>query len=273
MSWLFAQAWLTGVLLAALLPLLGVVLLLRQQVFLGAAIAQSANLGIAVALAAGLGTAAGAGHRLEAAAPLLSGLLFSAATCAFAMRALSAGESSHEARAAFVFLFASSAALLLLSGSPHGSHEVQRLMLSSLLGANALDVVVSALLLAATVAAALLWPRRVLLWATDPASARAYGYRVGAIDVAAGAWIGGAIGFAIHGTGMPFTFGCTVLPVLFAREVATSLRAVLVLAPLVGAAAFALAWWIGDRLDLPPGQCVVVVLALLAAMARAVRRR
>ena len=50
-SWdLFSQAYMTAWLIALLLSLVGVLVVARDQIFLGAAVSQAATLGIAVAL-------------------------------------------------------------------------------------------------------------------------------------------------------------------------------------------------------------------------------
>jgi ABC-type Mn2+/Zn2+ transport system permease subunit len=167
-----------------------------------------------------------------------------------------------------MFLFAGSGAMVLLADAPHGLHEVQRLMLSSLLGASQADVLVASGLLAATAAAVLAFRRRLLLWAMDPPSAQVYGTSLVRQDLLVGAWAGGVIGFAIHATGLTFTFGCTVLPVLFVRELAGSLTVALWLAPAVGGCGYVASFVLADRLDLPPGQCCVAVLGGAVAIAR-----
>lgn len=264
---LFGDAVATGVLLAAALPWFGVVLVLRQQLFLAAAIGQGANLGIAVALWAGLGGAAvGAAH--DESVALGAGVCAGAATAIAAMRALSRRGSSLEARAAWMFLCGGSGAMLLLADAPHGLQEVQRLQLSSLLGASASDVWVSAGLVSIAAAALWRWRRLLLAWAMDPATVQAHGGSVLRLDVLVGGAIGGAIGFSIHATGLPFTFGVAVLPVLLLRELAGSLAAVLGWAPVVGAGGFLAAFWLADRADLPPGQATVVLLGAAVVAAR-----
>ena len=270
---LFGDALCTGLLLAMVLPLLGIVLVLRQQMFLAAAIGQSANCGLAVAIWAGLGGHAAVGHAHGESLGLLVGLGFAVASAVLSLRALSLGGTSPEARAVWMFLCGGSAAMLLLAEAPHGLQEVQRLMLSSLLGASPADVWIAAGLLLVSVAALQRYRRRLLLWAIDPLTAQVHGTSVGWLDVLVGCWLGLALGFAIHATGLVFTFGTTILPVLVAREVAPSLRAVLWSAPAVGGLAYALAFWLGDRFDLPPGQCTVAVLGAAALLARVVCRR
>lgn len=269
---LFGDAILTGALLAAALPLLGVVLVLRHQLFLTASIGQAATLGIAFAWWLGAGDEHGDGH----AATLAAGGAFAMATAIAAMRALSVGDAVVEARAVSVFLVAGSASMLLSANSAHGTHGIQLLLLSSVLGASASDVVIAAVLLAALVVAIARHWRRLLAWAIDPRFAQVCGSSVARLDFAVGAVIGAAIAFAIHATGLVFTFGATVLPVLVVRNAAPSLAAVVVSAPLVGAAGFGGGFLIGDRTDLPPGQVAIVVMASLVPVGSALawlRRR
>ncbi|MBL8751630.1 MAG: metal ABC transporter permease [Planctomycetes bacterium] len=265
---LFGDAIVVGALLAALLPLLGVLLVLRHQMFLAASIGQAATLGIAFAWCIG----GGDGHGDTSVAALAAGQSLAMATAIAAMRALSVRDAAFEARAAWTFLFAGSASMLLLANAPHGAHGVQRLVLSSVLGASRTDVVGAAVLLAIVVVALSWRGRGLLAWAIDPPFAQVVGTPVLAYDLVVGAFVGFAIGFAIQATGLAFTFGATVLPVLAARVLAASLASLLWLAPAVGVAAFGGGFWFGDRADVPPGQSAVVVAAVAVPLAVAIRR-
>ncbi len=267
---LFGDAMVVGLLLAAVLPLLGVVLVLRQQTFVAAAIGQSANLGIAVTvwLAAWLGD--GHGHA-EGLAPFGAGVA-AVVTAGLAMRALSTQNSTLEARSAFWFVVGGSAAMLLLAPLPHGQHTVQRLFLSSLLAVQPHDVWLAA---GAALAVGVGWgrlPRRLLLWATDPKTAAAHGLGVARWDWLVGAATGLVLGHAIFTAGLLFSFGTTILPVLVARELASSLRGVVFAAPLLGVVAQVAAFSIAHRLDLPPGQTAVVVQGAMVVLAMALAR-
>jgi ABC-type Mn2+/Zn2+ transport system permease subunit len=125
-------------------------------------------------------------------------------------------------------------------------------------------VTAAVLLLLATVALAFARDR-ILLWTIDPEGARVLGVRTARWDVAVGAAIGVATGFAIHAAGLLFTFGATVLPVLVARRLGRSLAGVLLLAPLLGLGATFAGLVAGHSWDLPPGQSAVAVMALLLA--------
>ncbi len=96
----------------------------------------------------------------------------------------------------------------------------------------------------------------------------AYGTSVLACDLLVGAYAGFVIGYAVYATGLLFTFGMTVLPVLCAREVAGSLRAGARLALLFGSTAPVAGLLCAHRFDLPPGQATVALLGALALLLR-----
>jgi ABC-type Mn2+/Zn2+ transport system permease subunit len=267
-SWeLFGDALLGGAALACVLPWFGVALVARQQTFVAAAVAQAGNLGTAMVLrlSAWFGVHAhGDGGWLGT----LGGMLGAVVAAIAALRALSARGSTLEARSAFLFLFGGSLSLLLLADLPHGAQVLQRSWLSSLL---AIDGALVPWLLAGAVAVAavvLLRTRALSAWATDPRAAAAHGLPVARFDVGVGVALGVALGAAVALAGLVFAFGLAVLPVLIARDLARSLRGVVVLAPLLGVSAFVLGFLLAHRLDLPPGQATVAVLGCGVLAAR-----
>ncbi len=265
---LFGDALLGGLLLASVLPLLGIVLVLRQQMFVAAAIGQAANFGIATTMV-GVAMVTG-GHAHEVGAAAFGGLLAAVLASIAALRAMSARASTLEARSAWVFLVGGSASLLLLADAPHGAQALQRLFLSSLLAIEPRDLAALCVAAAVVIALALRFGHAVLAWAIDPRTAAAHGCRLLRMDLLVGSVLGSVLGLAMHTTGLVFTFGLTVLPVLAVRELAPSLRAVLFGAPLLGLAGQALAFGVAHRFDLPPGQVAVVVFGGIAALARAI---
>jgi len=272
---LFGDALATGLLLAIVLPWFGVLLVLRQQLFLAAAIGQAANAGIAMAMAGAATLAAvhvhsGGGDRWWL---FVSGSLLAMLTAVMAMRALSVRHSTLEAGSAWVFLVGGAGAMLVLADAPHGLQELQRLFLSSLLAAGPADVWIAAA--GVLVAGSWLWarPRQLLAWALEPRTAAAHGGAVRRHDLLVGAGLGLVFTHAILATGLMFTFGATVLPVLAARELAGSLRGVMLLAPTIGVLGQALAFALAHRADLPPGQVAVVVFGAAALLSRGLRLR
>ena len=141
-SWgLFYQSYLTGWLICILLSMIGVLVVARDQIFIGAAMSQASTLGIALTM-----WAASSFH-LEELSWFNADVLFSVMAVVFSVIAASmtarggqTGRESHEAITGWVFLISGSLSILIVSHSPHGLEEVHRLMSSSIIGATITDV-------------------------------------------------------------------------------------------------------------------------------------
>lgn len=274
-SWsLFHHSYLAGWLMAMLLALTGVQVVARNQVFLGAATAQASTLGIAVALLTshawhpfGLHLHHGTWY------PTLLAVLFSMLASVLITRAGEQAHETHEAAAGWVFLACGSLSILLVSHSPLGMDEIQRLLASSLIGATGADVVWLAACFALTAALVAHSRERLVLLATDPLMAAAVGLRVRRWTLALSLWIGLVVGLSIRSAGLLYTFGCLVLPALAARRLCREI------APMFGAAAaFALltamaASVLAHTWDVPPAQLTIALQALLVGLLPLASRR
>ncbi len=264
-SWpLFHTTYLAGGAIAVLLALIGVWVVAREQIFLGAAIAQASTLGIAVLLwFASLGFAAG-WPWLESRAAADACAVAASMTTAWLTAVPSArGAGSGEARTAWIFLVAASLPMLLLAHSPHGLEEVHRLMFSTLLGAAPEELWVFAGLALASALAAWRWHDRLRLLATDPEMAAAVGMRTGLWTRSVALWLGLVIGLSLRASGLIYTFGCLVLPTLVARNLCREVRPMLLVAPLVAAAAALASFVVANAIDVPPAHAAVALLCLL----------
>lgn len=267
-SWaLFHHAYLAGWLIAALLGLLGVVVVIRDQIFLGAAVSQASVLGIAVAICVGgLPLLADCAWCNDDWTHTLAGGVFAVAGSLLTATGRLRRET-HESLTGWVFLTSGCFAVLLLAHSPHGMDEINRLLASTIIGAGRGDVVVFAVLLALAAAATarLHAPLRLVLM--DREMARAVGLNVGAWDRALAVVLGAALGLAIHVSGVVFSFGCLVLPALVAKNSCREVAQMLWVSPLVALVAAMAGFVVANHWDLPPGQAAVALLcvALLGA--------
>jgi manganese/iron transport system permease protein len=273
-SWeLFGTSYLTGWLIALVLGLTGVIVVAQRQVFLGIATAQASSLGIATALWLAQADFLLDHHDLHG-APLGFGVAFAVAAAVATTR--SPIRETADAIGAWIFVCGSAAAVLLLADSPHGLEEVERLMFSTLIGADEHDLWkfgALAVLAAAVFARA---HRPILLAATDPSTAAALGLPTRAIDLGLAAGVGLAIGLAMHSAGTLYTFSCLALPALCARQLCRTMRAMLVVAPLVGLVTTFVGFVLANGYDHPPGQVAAAVQAgvlLLAWVGRGLRPR
>jgi ABC-type Mn2+/Zn2+ transport system permease subunit len=277
-SWaLFHNTYLVGWLIGALLALIGVLVVARDQIFIGAAVSQASTLGIAMALGVE-GWAA-----LEPVPWLHSEVFLStmAVVCSMLAALLTShrgaiGQESHEALTGWVFLVCASVSVLIVAHSPHGLNEIQRLLSSSIIGATRADVWLFAALGLCTVLGLGVYQQRIVLFTMDPAMAAAVGIKVVWMSVLLSAWLGLAVGLSIRVSGMLYTVGCLVLPALVAQNVCREVRPMFVVAPLVAVCTATVGFVLAHYDDDPPAQMTVALLGLLVAIAwlrRRVRRR
>jgi ABC-type Mn2+/Zn2+ transport system permease subunit len=259
---LFRDPWLTALASAVVLAWLGLPMVARDQIFAGAAVAEAAVLGVVVGMVNGQ----------DAGVSLALGTAFAVAANALCARAFADPHRSGEATAGTIFLIGISLSVLLLTHDPHGTHRMQGMLLSgTLIGADAVDACLAggAVVFVGVVLA--LRRDTILLLVADPAHADAVGVRTRTWSHAIGLVTGLCIAHSVRTAGLPFTLGMLVLPALAAGHLVPTLRATVVVAPLLAALAAGIGIVVSHGHDLPPGQTIVAVaaaLTLLAAYAR-----
>ena len=272
-SWpLFHDAYLAGWAIAILLALLGVVVVTRDQIFFGAAVAQASVLGIAVAVCVGGSTLlAGCSWCDDDWTHTLVGGLF-AIGGALATAAAHPRRETPEAITGWVFLSGICFSVLLLAHSPHGMDEINRLLASTIIGATGVDVAILASMAVGTVLFTAVRSAPLRLVLMDPEMASAVGLHVDAWNRGLAIALGVAMGLAIHVSGVVFSFGCLVLPALVAKHLCREVRQMLWVSPLVGLAAAVVGFVVANDRDLPPGQAAVAILCVALVAAWCVRR-
>jgi ABC-type Mn2+/Zn2+ transport system permease subunit len=262
-SWsLFSGAYLTGMAVAMLLSLVGLLVVARDQIFLGAAVAQATMFGIAFAI------------RFEQSIVLAPLLVFGADLAHTIVGGLAAvagallttprahARDSAEALTGWVFLAGGSGAVLLVANSPHGLAEVQGLLSSTILGTGVFDAGIVALFAATTIGVFALRTDAVLLFATDAEMARAVGIPVERWNALLAVWLGVSLALAIHVAGTIYAFACLVLPGLIARNLCREVRSMLVVAPAVALVSAIVAFVVANHNDWPPGQTAAALLSV-----------
>jgi ABC-type Mn2+/Zn2+ transport system permease subunit len=272
-SWpLFYNTYLAGWLISLLLALVGVLVVARDQIFIGAAVSQASTLGIALALGLGSWAATEALDWLHADAFLSAmAVVFSVLAALLTARSGEGGKESHEAVTGWVFLISASGAILIVSHSPHGLDEIHRLLSSSIIGATPGDIWTFGVLVIVTAVVLAASHRRVLLFALDPAMAAAVGMHLKPWALATSAWLGLAVGLSIRSAGMLYTFGCLVLPALVAKNLCREVGPMFIVAPVVALSTAAVGFVLANHYDDPPGQMTVALLCLLLTIAWLIR--
>jgi len=258
-SWeLFHLSFLAGWLSCLCLSLAGILVVAKRQVFLGAALSQASIFGISLVLVLEAVEFFGLDEEMisHGAAVLFS--LLGAGLVYFLARK----GRSHNEICSLIFLLCASGAILLVSGSPHGTDEVHSMMASSLLGATDHDVWI----LVGTFAVLLIlgfWKYRELgLFLIDSQTASAVGLSLRLWDFGSAAVVGFVVGFCLKVTGLLFTFGYLVLPVLAGRELIKRLSLLPMMSCLIAFSTCTLAYLITVVKDLPPAQVAVFLLCL-----------
>jgi ABC-type Mn2+/Zn2+ transport system permease subunit len=273
-SWaLFHNTYIAGWLIGLCLALVGVLVVAKDQIFIGAAISQASTFGLAVAIWAGSAAGGTLGEWLQSDGAL-SGMsvMFSViAALATTFAAREGSRESHEAVTGWIFLLSSSAAILVVTRSPHGLEEVHRLMSSTIIGATTADVYIFGGLLMVSILVLLAYRRLILLLVLDPGTAAALGIRTRLWSVALAVWLGLTIGLSIRISGMLYTFGFLVLPALVAKNLCREVSFMFIVAPLLALLAGVTAFVFANHWDFPPGQMAVATMAALLPFAWIIR--
>lgn len=276
-SWaLFHDAYLAGWLIGVLLSLVGVFVVARDQIFIGAAVSQASLFGIAAGIWSGSLLGAAGWWDSELFHALMGGLFAVLAAFVTARAAHRGGRETPEAVTGWVFLVATSGSILLMSHNRLGMEEINRLLSSTIIGAHRQDVWVFLGLTALTGLVLSLKYRSVVLIALEPDMARVAGLRVGLWNGLLSAWLGIVIGFAIHVSGVVYAFASLVLPALIAKNLGRTARSLFFLAPCISLGTGVIAFVLANHYDFPPGQTAAACLCVLLAGAwllRAVRPR
>ncbi len=255
---LFGIAWLTLIIAAIPLSLLGILVVARNQVILAIAASQSAACGAALAML--LIGALGGGHihgdlRIHLGA-MLGGLIGTAI----------AWTGTHE-RAAWLFAAAGAGTILFISHSPYGMHDVLALQHSNAMIATTRDVVLFALITITLLFFLKRWNTELRLLAIDPIHAHSCGMDVSRWNLVLGAIIGLVLSLAVSVFGLLYAFACLILPSLIGGSLIKSFKSLLWLAPVISIGATILGIVLGHTFDIAPGQSITALLAFVYPLA------
>ena len=274
-SWpLFQYIYLSGWLIGLLLSLLGVLVVARDQIFIGAAVSQASMLGIAVGMWLG-GAMTHEAHSVwqtDLFHSVMGGLFAVIAALLTASGERGGGKETHEAITGWIFIVSISLSILLMAHSPIGMEKINGLLSSTIIGARLTDVWIFAAMLLVTATVLSFGYRQALLLVMDPEMARAVGLRVELWNRLMSIWLGLVVGFSIHVAGVVFGFASLVLPALVAKNVCREIRHMFVVSPAVSLGTGVIAFVLANEYDYPPGQMAAAVLSLLVVVAWLFRR-
>ncbi|MBI4701677.1 MAG: metal ABC transporter permease [Deltaproteobacteria bacterium] len=273
-SFLWLEAVIASVAVAAACAVVGVYAIMRRVVFLPAALSQISGLGVMLAFLLGawfpaFGTSVLGRPELAAAVVTLGAALLLGWLPA--PRRL-----SREAVIGIAYLASSALVIAIGDRIPQESQDVTNILFGNAVAVERGQMVVALVVSAAVLVAHALLLRPFLLVSFDPDTAAAHGVPVHTIDAALFLTLGLAISVATKTIGALPVFAFAVLPAAAALRLLGDVRLVLPAAALGGAASAFLGYWASFVWSLPTGACTVLTalgLLALAEIAARVRRR
>jgi ABC-type Mn2+/Zn2+ transport system permease subunit len=269
---LFREALYGALVIAVACSVLGVYVVLRRIVFVGAAIAQLSSAGIALALyLGGLGIGGGL-----VAHPTLFALVFALGGAMFF--GLGGGQRAGvppDATIGVAYAVAAAAGILLLSKAKSGeAHDI--LLQGNILGITRADTLVLLAVSIPVLLAHVLFYKEFLFVSFDRETARTLGFRVTFWNLFLYFTLGLVIAFAMQFAGVMLVFNFLVLPAVTGLLLARSMRGIFSVAVLSAVVAAVVGFSLSVPFDLPSGPAIIAcsgVLALLAWPLRMAQRR
>ena len=263
---LFRDALYGSLIIAITCGLLGVYVVLRRIVFVGAALAQVSSAGIALAFwLAGHGIATGLATHPEAlslAATLASVMFFARP---------SRGPIPPDARIGVWYAVAASAGILLIAKATVGeAHDI--FLQGNILGITRSDTIELLIASLPVLAGLFVFQKELLFTSFDRDTARTLGYRVGLWDLGFYLVLGFVISISMQFAGVLLVFNFLVLPAVTGLLLARGMTGTFVLS--LGAALIAAVtgFALSIPFDLPTGPTMIAVSGALVIVAWLVRR-
>jgi ABC-type Mn2+/Zn2+ transport system permease subunit len=258
LDWVGEKAFWAALLMGLAFPFIGRHLVLGRAIMLGLALPQVSIAGVAFAFfAVSMGWTFFVNIPDDASRAVAGALLFTIPALLIpSLWRNRVGELS-EGWLAVVYLAAISTAHLLLSNHAIGEIYVEDLFHGRLVLISDRMLLSLALVMTASVAAAIGFRRRLLLGLIDADFARAGGVGLRSWRIVLALINGSAIGVAVAAVGPLVTFGFLMLPVLAALPLANSLRQHLYGAIAAGAVMAIAGCALSFQFDLPMGDSVV----------------
>ncbi len=237
---------------------LGLYVVLRRIVFVGATLAEISAAGIALGILTGWN-------------PNAVSLAFTFAAILFFAHPSFGRRWPQDATLGVAFTAAGAVAVLLVAHTATGNEEVVHLVQGNLLAMTQREARVLSVVFTMIVVVHLLFYKEFLYLSFDSQMAETQGYSPGRWNLAFYALLGLAIALAIKAIGILLMFAFLVIPAMLGLAVARRLAAAFAVAMTGAALAVFLGIWLSYRYDYPSGPMIVAVLGGLLVVGGATR--
>ena len=264
---LFREALYGALVIAIACSVLGVYVVLRRIVFVGAAIAQLSSAGIALSLfLGGLGVLSGiAGH------PVAFALFFALAGALFF--GLGGGQRAGvppDATIGVAYAAAAALGVLLIAKAKGGeAHDI--FLQGNILGITRSDTLVLLAVTIPVLLAHVAFYKEFLFVSFDRETARTLGYRVSFWNLFLYFTLGLVIAFAMQFAGVILVFNFLVLPAVTGLLLARNMAGIFAIAVASSVIAAVVGFSLSVPFDLPSGPAIIACSAVLALLAWGIR--
>jgi zinc transport system permease protein len=265
---LFRESLYGALVIALACSVLGVYVVLRRIVFVGAALAQLSSAGIALAVfLAGVAGAEGLGAHPVTLSLLvtLAGALF------FGVEGGGRGPVPPEATIGVTYAVAAAAGILLVAKATSGeAHDI--FLQGNILGITRKDTLVLLGVSVPVLLVHLVFYKEFLFVSFDRETARTLGYRVGAWNLLLYLTLGLVIAFAMQFAGVMLVFNFLVLPAVTGLLLGRGMASVFAWSVVSALVAAVVGFTLSVPYDLPTGPAMIAVSGVLALLAWGVRK-
>ncbi|MCS7192525.1 MAG: metal ABC transporter permease [Armatimonadetes bacterium] len=248
-----------AIIAGASLSFIGVYVILRRIVFVGAALAQLGAAGVGLALLTGQSLLLGA------AVAVLAGAF------SFVIMPQQERTISRESLLGAAYALASAFALLFVALSPVGEAHISSLLFGDLLAVGHGDMELLAAACLLIVVVHLIAYHAFVAVIVDPTFAHSVGVKECWVNLLFYLSLGALIGACIRAIGALVVFAFLVLPPIAGLIWARSLKFVFIIAIAIASISAILGLWLSFAYDLPAGPAVVAVCGGLTFLAAAIR--
>jgi len=273
---MFQQGFMLNVLagtmiVAAICSYLGVFIVLRRAVFVGAALAQVSSLGVALALFAGGALEAWKGVHLHIPPQPVALALTVAAAALMAVQHKEV-RLPRETIIGVAYAAASGIAILVVAVSTHAESEVLNLMFGNVLAIGTGEVLLLAGLAICVGLIHWVFYKEFLFVSFDRETARTLGYRVNLWNLVLYFTLGVVIASAMQFAGVLLVFNFLVLPAVTGLLMASTMGGTIAWAIGSAVVAVVVGFSLSVPFDLPSAPAMIAVSGVLALLAWVMRR-
>ncbi len=244
------HALITGLLVGIMCSFIGVYIVLRRIVFVGASLAQISSSGFAVGILFGID-------------PVLSALGLTLMGVLIFGYNLQSKTIPQDSTLALGYTMASAGSILLLSKHPRGDADLMGLLFGNILTITPDQIYVLLATLIILGGIHLIFYKEFLFISFDPEMAETLGYRPQVWNIVFYITVGILISLAVKSAGILLVFGLLVIPPIVAIMLTEKMKRIFILSVLTSVISIPTGLYLSFTQDFPSGPTIVAVMSVI----------